>query len=86
WNDVVFQTLHLHNPKKWTAETPHLYRLIVSLLDENGHHQESEAYQVGFRKVEIRDGQLKLNGKPLLIRGVNRHEHHPELGHVMTEE
>ncbi|MBR9873745.1 MAG: beta-galactosidase [Vibrionaceae bacterium] len=86
WNDVVFQTLHVNDPKKWTAETPNLYRLVVSLLDENGTHLESEAYQVGFRKVEITDGQLKLNGQPLLIRGVNRHEHHPELGHVMTEE
>ncbi|EJB5270220.1 beta-galactosidase [Vibrio vulnificus] len=86
WNDVVFQTLHLREPKKWSAETPNLYRLVVSLLDENGTHLESEAYPVGFRKVEISEGQLKLNGKPLLIRGVNRHEHHPELGHVMTEE
>ncbi|CAM2936391.1 beta-galactosidase [Vibrio mytili] len=86
WNDVVFQTLHVNDPKKWTAETPNLYRLVVSLLDENGTHLESEAYQVGFRKVEIADGQLKLNGQRLLIRGVNRHEHHPELGHVMTEE
>ncbi|MGV2986727.1 beta-galactosidase [Vibrio sp. E150_011] len=86
WDDVIYQTLHVREPKKWTAETPNLYRLVVSLLDENGAHVESEAYPVGFRKVEITDGQLKLNGKPLLIRGVNRHEHHPELGHVMTEE
>lgn len=86
WSDVVYQTLHVEDPQKWTAETPNLYRLVVSLLDENGTHLESEAYQVGFRKVEITDGQLKLNGQPLLIRGVNRHEHHPELGHVMTEE
>ncbi|MGL5431118.1 MAG: beta-galactosidase [Vibrio sp.] len=86
WNDVVFQTLYVREPQKWTAETPNLYRLVVSLLDENGTHIESEAYHVGFRKVEITDSQLKINGKPLLIRGVNRHEHHPELGHVMTEE
>ncbi|MDD1782623.1 beta-galactosidase [Enterovibrio sp. ZSDZ35] len=84
--DVVFQTLHVREPKKWSAETPNLYRLVVSLLDEHGAHVESEAYQVGFRKVEMADGQLMLNGKALLIRGVNRHEHHPELGHVMTEE
>ncbi len=86
WHDVVFQTLHVQEPNKWTAETPNLYRLVVSLLSDNGTHLESEAYQVGFRTIEITDGQLKLNGKPLLIRGVNRHEHHPELGHVMTEE
>ncbi|MCK8076044.1 beta-galactosidase [Vibrio sp. 1CM2L] len=86
YDDVVFQTLHVRDPKKWSAEVPNLYRIVVSLLDRQGNHIESEAYQVGFRKVEMTDGQLKLNGKPLLIRGVNRHEHHPELGHVMTEE
>ncbi|MDH5918553.1 beta-galactosidase [Vibrio splendidus] len=86
YDDVVFQTLHVREPKKWSAEVPNLYRIVVSLLDRQGNHIESEAYQVGFRKVEMKDGQLKLNGKPLLIRGVNRHEHHPELGHVMTEE
>ncbi|MDR9826229.1 beta-galactosidase [Vibrio sp. FNV 38] len=85
YNDVVFQTLSVREPKQWSAEIPNLYRLVVSLLDEQGNHLESEAYNVGFRKIEIRDGQLQLNGKPLLIRGVNRHEHHPELGHVMTE-
>ncbi len=86
YDNVIFQTLSIREPKKWTVETPNLYRLVVSLLDEDGQHIESEAYHVGFRKVEISDSQLKLNGQPLLIRGVNRHEHHPELGHVMTEE
>ncbi|GAL10168.1 beta-galactosidase [Vibrio astriarenae] len=85
YNDIVFQILPVREPKQWSAEVPNLYRLVVSLIDEQGHHIESEAYDVGFRKIEITDGQLKLNGKPLLIRGVNRHEHHPELGHVMTE-
>ncbi|MGL6259026.1 beta-galactosidase [Vibrio sp. WXL210] len=85
FNDVVFQTLSIREPKLWSAEVPNLYRLVVTLLDAQGAHLESEAYQVGFRKIEINAGQLKLNGKALLIRGVNRHEHHPELGHVMTE-
>ncbi|WEM41112.1 beta-galactosidase [Photobacterium sp. DA100] len=85
YNDVVFQTVSVREPKQWSAETPNLYRCVVSLLDADGNHIESEAYQVGFRKVETIGGQLCLNGKPLLIRGVNRHEHHPELGHVMTE-
>ncbi|MGO2507433.1 MAG: beta-galactosidase [Vibrio hibernica] len=85
FDDVIFQVLPVATPKKWTAETPNLYRLVVSLLDEGGKHIESESYQVGFRKIEMRDGQFMLNGKGLLIRGVNRHEHHPELGHVMTE-
>lgn len=86
YKDKVFQTLQVQEPKQWSAETPHLYRVVVSLLNEHGEHIESEAYQVGFRKVELKAGQLTLNGKALLIRGVNRHEHHPELGHVMTEE
>ncbi|PMH46080.1 beta-D-galactosidase [Vibrio sp. 10N.286.49.B3] len=85
YDDVVFQTLAIREPLKWSAETPHLYRIVVSLLDEQGTHLDSEAYPVGFRKIETLDGQLCLNGQPLLIRGVNRHEHHPELGHVMTE-
>ncbi|USD66634.1 beta-galactosidase [Vibrio sp. SCSIO 43136] len=84
--DVVFSTLAVREPKQWSAELPNLYRVVVSLLCPDGQHLESESYNVGFRAVEIKDGQLTLNGEPLLIRGVNRHEHHPELGHVMTEE
>ncbi len=86
YKDKVFQTLNISAPKKWSAEIPNLYRLSVSLLDDDNKLIETEAYWVGFRKVEIKDGQLTLNGEPLLIRGVNRHEHHPELGHVMTEQ
>lgn len=85
WQDVVFHEIELESPQKWTAETPNLYRCVVSLLDENNATIEAESYDIGFRKVEIIDGQLCLNGKPLLIRGVNRHEHHPEDGHTMSE-
>ena len=77
--------LPVHQPLLWSAETPHLYRAVVSLLDENGMLLEAEAYDVGFRRVSIENGQLCLNGKPLLIRGVNRHEHHPENGQVVDE-
>lgn len=84
WSDVVFQTIDIQSPKKWTAETPYLYRCVVSLLDEQGNTVDAEAYSIGFRKVEMLNGQLCLNGKPLLIRGVNRHEHHPENGHTVT--
>ncbi len=73
-------------PRQWSAETPHLYRLTVELLDAAGQLIEVEAHDVGFRKVEIRNGLLCLNGQPLLIRGVNRHEFDPELGQVMTHE
>jgi beta-galactosidase len=84
WDDVVFHTIAISNPRKWTAETPHLYRCVITLLDAKGATVVAEAYDIGFRKVEIINGQVCLNGKPLLIRGVNRHEHHPENGHAVT--
>ena len=86
WDDVVFHQLNIEAPKKWTAETPYLYRCVVSLHDEQGNIVDAEGYDIGFRKVEITNGQLCINGKPLLIRGVNRHEHHPENGHTVNEE
>lgn len=76
--------LEVPAPHKWSAETPHLYRLTLALLDEQGECIECEAYDVGFRAVEIRGGLLRVNGQPLLIRGANRHEHDPALGHVVT--
>lgn len=85
WDDVVFHSIAIHNPKKWTAETPHLYRCVISLLDEQDNTVDVEAYSIGFRKVQMINGQLCINGKPLLIRGVNRHEHHPENGHTVNE-
>jgi beta-galactosidase len=85
WDDVVFQSISIENPRKWTAETPNLYRCVVSLEDEQSNIVDVEGYDIGFRKVEMTDGQLCVNGKPLLIRGVNRHEHHPENGHAIVE-
>ncbi len=78
-------TLTLARPALWSAETPNLYRLVLNLLDANGQRLESEACDVGFRQVEISNGLLKLNGQPLLIRGVNRHEHHPQHGQAVDE-
>lgn len=73
------------NPQLWSAETPHCYRVVVALYDRHNQLVEAEAFDSGFRRIEIQEGLLKLNGKPLLIRGVNRHEHHPERGQVVTE-
>jgi beta-galactosidase len=81
YDDRLQVNLKIANPKKWTAETPQLYRLTLSLLDEKNQLLETEAYDVGFRCVEIIKGQLSINGRPLLIRGVNKHEHDPETGH-----
>jgi len=74
----------VESPLKWTAETPHLYRLVVTLRNPEGKVIEAVGSNVGFREVEIEDGQLRVNGVPVRLRGVNRHEHDPGLGHVMT--
>ncbi|SUW64182.1 Beta-galactosidase [Buttiauxella agrestis] len=86
YHDRTTLKLLVANPLLWSAELPHLYRVVVVLRDGAGGIIEAEAYDVGFRKVEIQQGLLKLNGKPLLIRGTNRHEHHPIHGQVMDAE
>ncbi|MFB9214802.1 beta-galactosidase [Vibrio sinaloensis] len=86
WCDKANLAIEVAAPKLWSAESPYLYRVVVSLVDDQQNVVDCESYAVGFRAVEISDGQLKVNGKAVLIRGVNRHEHHPELGHVMTRE
>ncbi|MFW5683848.1 MAG: glycoside hydrolase family 2 TIM barrel-domain containing protein, partial [Spirochaetota bacterium] len=72
--------------KPWSSEKPTLYSLVVSLYDHSGRHVESRSVRVGFRRVEIRDRELLINGRPVLIRGVNRHEHDDVRGKVMTRE
>ncbi len=86
YNDRTTLRMPVANPLLWSAEIPNLYRAVVILLDSAGATIEAEAYDVGFRKVEIHQGLLKLNGKPLLIRGTNRHEHHQAFGQVMDVE
>ncbi|MDX5630076.1 MULTISPECIES: beta-galactosidase [unclassified Brenneria] len=83
YRDRATVRLPVSRPALWSAEIPHLYRVVVILQDKNGAFIEAEACDTGFRKVEIGNGLLKLNGKPLLIRGTNRHEHHPQQGQVM---
>lgn len=72
-------------PRQWTAETPNLYTLVTELVGADGTLLQSTARRIGFRSVEIRSGQLMVNGKPIMIRGVNRHEHDPETFHVISE-
>lgn len=76
----------ISNPLKWTAETPHLYKLRVDLTDAKGQVIESLMQNVGFRKVEIRDGQFLVNGQPVLIKGTDRHELDPDGGYVVSTE
>ncbi|EPS44203.1 hypothetical protein H072_1885 [Dactylellina haptotyla CBS 200.50] len=71
----------VQDPYKWTAESPYLYTLILSL--GAGH---VICQRVGFRTSEIKDGNLLVNGKPIIIRGVNRHEHHPTRGRAVPYE
>ncbi len=73
------------DPWLWSAEAPNLYRLMITSTDESGEEQIF-IRRIGFRDVGIVDGQLRVNGKPILIRGVNRHEHNPDTGHYVTEE
>ena len=79
-------TASVKNPGKWTAETPILYRLVVVLKDAQGQAVDFESCRVGFRKVEVKDGLILLNGRRLVLRGVDRHEHHPERGRALTQE
>mgnify|MGYP006282142565 FL=1 len=74
------------NPAKWTAETPNLYTLVLALKDDSGEVHEYLSTKVGFRESEIKDGQLCVNGKPIYVKGVNRHEHHPDTGHYVSRE
>ena len=70
----------------WTAETPSLHTLVLELVDSDGNTLESTSSRIGFRTVDIVDGQLRVNGRPLTIRGVNRHEHDPVTAHVVSYE
>ncbi|MGE5224609.1 MAG: sugar-binding domain-containing protein, partial [Omnitrophica WOR_2 bacterium] len=72
------------HPHLWTAETPYLYRLVLTLLDPDGQAIDFESCRVGFRQVEIKDSVILLNGRRLVLRGVDRHEHHPQRGRALT--
>ena len=67
-------------PLLWTAETPHLYKAVFTLKDEKGNVMETTISSFGIRKVEIKDSRLFVNGQPVLLKGVNRHEVHPAYG------
>ena len=76
----------IKSPERWTAETPYLYKLHLALLNPEGKVIEQTEQSVGFRSVEIKKGQLLINGNPVRFRGVNRHEHDPRTARVMSEE
>ncbi|MEO1012088.1 MAG: glycoside hydrolase family 2 TIM barrel-domain containing protein [Bacteroidota bacterium] len=84
--DFAMMKAHLKNPKKWSAERPNLYTLVFTLKDKNGAVLEARSTQVGFRETEIRNGEFFVNGKSVLMYGVNRHDHSPLTGKVVSRE
>ena len=82
---VVETVLQVQQPELWSAETPRLYTLKVSSYDRKGQ-TESAAIEIGFRDARMVGNQFMVNGKPVLIKGVNRHEINPYKGYVVSEE
>ena len=76
----------IKNVAKWDAEHPNLYTAVITLYDKAGKVIESTSSKVGFRKIEIKDAQLMVNGAPIEVHGVNIHEHHEKTGHVVDYE
>ena len=79
-------SVRVPNPRKWTAETPNLFRMLLTLQDASGKVIEVIPSSVGFRKIEIRNGRLLVNGQAILIKGVNRHEHSPDTAKYVPHE
>ncbi len=76
----------VESPKKWTAETPYLYTVLMTLVDGAGTEVDFESCRVGFRQVELKNDIICLNGKRLVFRGVDRHEHDAEWGRAVPLE
>lgn len=77
-------TIPVTKPALWSAEAPALYHLAISVADRHNHVVETVAQRVGFRKIEVKAGQFLVNGKAILLKGVNRHDHHPDTGRTVT--
>ncbi|MCG2615991.1 DUF4981 domain-containing protein [Terrimonas sp. NA20] len=73
-------------PALWTAETPSLYQVQIKIKNAGGQMLEMTTQQIGFRKIEIKNGLLLVNGQPILIKGVNRHETDPQTGQVISRD
>ncbi len=85
-DDVVRPTLKtmIKNPNKWSAESPYLYTLVLSLYDQSGQLLEAKSSKVGFRKFELKDNLMKINGKRIVFKGTNRHEFASDKGRAVT--
>ncbi|MDL4843223.1 glycoside hydrolase family 2 TIM barrel-domain containing protein [Aquibacillus rhizosphaerae] len=83
---TIVQTFDVIQPNKWSAENPYLYSLVLSLKDAAGDVAEVIPTRVGFRSVELKDGLFWVNGVAIKLKGVNRHDHHPDLGRAVPLE
>lgn len=79
---IVFEK-EIKNVQQWSAESPYLYDLGIEIKDSNGKSIEATAIKVGFRTIEMKNKQMLVNGQPILIKGVNIHEHHETTGHYV---
>jgi beta-galactosidase len=73
----------IDQPRKWSAETPYLYTMLLTLKEGQGKALEVIPVKIGFRKVELKNGDLLVNGRRILVKGVNRHEHQPDKGQAL---
>lgn len=84
-NSVSFRA-ELNDVRKWSAEHPNLYTVVIETRDERGNVQEVTSRKIGFRSIEIKNGLLLVNGQRITLKGVNAQETDPETGHVMSDE
>ena len=84
-SDLHFQTI-IDKPRKWSAEQPNLYKVIISLQNENGEITEYVSCDTGFRRFEIKENVMYINGKRILFNGVNRHEFDCEMGRAINKD
>ena len=83
--DFALMSARVKNPKKWSAEYPNLYTLVFNVIDADGNTLEARSTRIGFRETEIIDGELFINGESVIMIGVNRHDHDPISGKVISE-
>lgn len=83
---VVAQSWTVPGVQPWSAEEPALYRFMCELVDPTGTVVEVFGQRIGFRRVEVREGLVSVNGRPITFMGVNRHDHHPDRGKAVTVE
>jgi beta-galactosidase len=85
-NHIFEDGFSVSAPDKWTAETPNLYTVLATLKDSEGNILEVTSTRIGFRRVELKDREMLINGKPVLMKGVNRHDHDQYTGKTVSRE